>query len=171
MHSCQSQEIMHFQCLTIFCASPCLLSQYKLIGSVQYKQFSAMLSTLARRAVAGAVRPRAAVCAPVLKRTIWSDMPMGPADPILGLTDAFNKDASPNKVSLGVGAYRYGRYLVNSASKLRTSSERSASFIQLLHISLTNCYCCLCTIAEAMMASHTCWTLCGKLSRLCCRRT
>lgn len=33
-------------------------------------------------------------------------IPMGPADPILGLTERFNKDTFPKKVSLGVGAYR-----------------------------------------------------------------
>nr|AIT70228.1 aspartate aminotransferase [Dictyopteris undulata] len=38
--------------------------------------------------------------------TVWSEMPMGPPDPILGLTEAFNKDTDPRKVSLGVGAYR-----------------------------------------------------------------
>nr|AIT70204.1 aspartate aminotransferase [Punctaria latifolia] len=38
--------------------------------------------------------------------SVWSEMPMGPPDPILGLTDAFNKDTDPRKVSLGVGAYR-----------------------------------------------------------------
>merc|ERR1711975_150648 len=38
--------------------------------------------------------------------TIFKDIPMGPADPILGLTDAFNKDTFDKKVSLGVGAYR-----------------------------------------------------------------
>jgi aspartate aminotransferase len=31
---------------------------------------------------------------------------MGPADPILGVNDAFKKDTDPKKVSLGVGAYR-----------------------------------------------------------------
>jgi len=31
---------------------------------------------------------------------------MGPPDPILGLTDAFNKDEDPRKCNLGVGAYR-----------------------------------------------------------------
>lgn len=31
---------------------------------------------------------------------------MGPPDPILGLTEAFNKDTDPRKVNLGVGAYR-----------------------------------------------------------------
>ncbi|CAM9237439.1 unnamed protein product [Choristocarpus tenellus] len=39
-------------------------------------------------------------------RHLWSELPMGPPDPILGLTDAFNKDTDPRKVSLGVGAYR-----------------------------------------------------------------
>ncbi|KDO34648.1 hypothetical protein SPRG_00710 [Saprolegnia parasitica CBS 223.65] len=34
------------------------------------------------------------------------DVPMGPADPILGLTEKFNKDTDARKVSLGVGAYR-----------------------------------------------------------------
>jgi len=33
-------------------------------------------------------------------------VPMGPADPILGLNDAFNKDTDPRKINLGVGAYR-----------------------------------------------------------------
>lgn len=31
---------------------------------------------------------------------------MGPPDVILGITEAYKKDASPNKVNLGVGAYR-----------------------------------------------------------------
>jgi hypothetical protein len=35
------------------------------------------------------------------------------------------------------------QFLVHRASKLETSSERSASVTQLLRISLTNCYCCL----------------------------
>ncbi|KAI9912167.1 hypothetical protein PsorP6_008794 [Peronosclerospora sorghi] len=35
-----------------------------------------------------------------------ASIPMGPADPILGLTERFNKDTNPRKVSLGVGAYR-----------------------------------------------------------------
>ena len=31
---------------------------------------------------------------------------MGPPDPILGVTEAFKKDDNPNKINLGVGAYR-----------------------------------------------------------------
>jgi len=33
-------------------------------------------------------------------------IPMGPADPILGLNEAYNKDTFDKKVNLGVGAYR-----------------------------------------------------------------
>jgi aspartate aminotransferase len=31
---------------------------------------------------------------------------MAPPDPILGVTDAFKRDTNPNKINLGVGAYR-----------------------------------------------------------------
>ena len=31
---------------------------------------------------------------------------MGPPDAILGVTEAFKKDTNPNKMNLGVGAYR-----------------------------------------------------------------
>lgn len=37
---------------------------------------------------------------------VWSRVPKGPEDPILGVTLAFNKDTSPQKMNLGVGAYR-----------------------------------------------------------------
>lgn len=33
-------------------------------------------------------------------------MEAAPADPILGLNEAFKKDPNPKKVLLGVGAYR-----------------------------------------------------------------
>nr|CCA21967.1 unnamed protein product [Albugo laibachii Nc14] len=37
----------------------------------------------------------------------WMEnIPMGPADPILGLTERYNQDTFPKKASLGVGAYR-----------------------------------------------------------------
>lgn len=31
---------------------------------------------------------------------------MGPPDPILGVTEAFKRDTNPQKMNLGVGAYR-----------------------------------------------------------------
>ncbi|KAL1408664.1 aspartate transaminase aat1 [Vanrija albida] len=36
----------------------------------------------------------------------WSAVPQGPADPILGVTDAFKRDPSKHKINVGVGAYR-----------------------------------------------------------------
>lgn len=35
-----------------------------------------------------------------------ADVPQAPVDSLFGLVDAFNKDPSPQKVSLGIGAYR-----------------------------------------------------------------
>ncbi|RNA36493.1 aspartate mitochondrial [Brachionus plicatilis] len=36
----------------------------------------------------------------------WANIKMAPPDAILGVTDAFKKDTNPNKINLGVGAYR-----------------------------------------------------------------
>ncbi|KAL7519919.1 hypothetical protein ACHAWX_004679 [Stephanocyclus meneghinianus] len=36
----------------------------------------------------------------------WSHFPMAPPDPIIGLTEAYLKDDFPDKVNVGVGAYR-----------------------------------------------------------------
>ncbi len=36
----------------------------------------------------------------------WSNVEMGPPDAILGVTEAFKRDSNPNKINLGVGAYR-----------------------------------------------------------------
>ncbi|KAL3858743.1 hypothetical protein ACJMK2_008997 [Sinanodonta woodiana] len=38
--------------------------------------------------------------------SVWSNVEMGPPDPILGVTEAFRKDTNPKKMNLGVGAYR-----------------------------------------------------------------
>lgn len=38
--------------------------------------------------------------------SVWSNVPMGPPDPILGVTVAFQNDKNPKKINLGVGAYR-----------------------------------------------------------------
>ena len=36
----------------------------------------------------------------------WKNVTLGPKDPILGITEAFRADQAPEKVNLGVGAYR-----------------------------------------------------------------
>jgi len=38
--------------------------------------------------------------------SFWANVEMGPPDAILGVTEAFKKDPNPNKMNLGVGAYR-----------------------------------------------------------------
>ena len=49
---------------------------------------------------------RAMAAVSVARRSVWSHIEKGPEDPILGLTLAFNNDTDPNKINLGVGAYR-----------------------------------------------------------------
>ena len=38
--------------------------------------------------------------------SLWTDITAAPADPIMGLSEAFKKDSNPNKQNLGIGAYR-----------------------------------------------------------------
>lgn len=40
------------------------------------------------------------------KSSWWDNVPMGPPDVILGISEAFKRDTHPKKVNLGVGAYR-----------------------------------------------------------------
>lgn len=42
----------------------------------------------------------------ILYNNIFVKVPMAPPDPIIGVNNAFNSDADPRKVNLGVGAYR-----------------------------------------------------------------
>lgn len=39
-------------------------------------------------------------------RSFFAKVPMGPPDAILGITEAFKADSFPQKINLGVGAYR-----------------------------------------------------------------
>lgn len=38
--------------------------------------------------------------------SVWSGVPEGPPDPILGVTEAFKRDTDPRRMNLGVGSYR-----------------------------------------------------------------
>ena len=54
----------------------------------------------------------------------WADYAMAPPDPIIGLNEAYQKDDYPQKVIVGVGAYRddlglpYVLPCVNKAEKI-----------------------------------------------------
>jgi len=37
---------------------------------------------------------------------VWNHLQMGPPDPILGVATAYKASTDPNKVNLGIGAYR-----------------------------------------------------------------
>lgn len=57
--------------------------------------------------IANTARPQLRAPARVTCRASkFSGVEMAPADPILGVSDAFKKDDSPDKLNLGVGAYR-----------------------------------------------------------------
>jgi aromatic-amino-acid transaminase len=70
-----------------------------------------------------------------MTRSPFSEVPLAPADPILGLTDAFNTDTNPNKVNLGVGVYQDGTgkvpvlQVVREAEKLWYEKEDSKSYL------------------------------------------
>ncbi|MDF3070196.1 MAG: aromatic amino acid aminotransferase [Polyangiaceae bacterium] len=65
----------------------------------------------------------------------FADVSLAPADPILGLTEAFLADKNPKKVNLGVGVYQDGNgkvpvlSVVREAEKLWYEKEDSKSYI------------------------------------------
>lgn len=42
----------------------------------------------------------------IANASTWAHVKEGPPDAILGITEAFKKDSFPEKINLGVGAYR-----------------------------------------------------------------
>jgi aromatic-amino-acid transaminase len=54
----------------------------------------------------------------------FSEVTLAPADPILGLTEAFQADKNPNKVNLGVGVYQDGNGKVPVLSVVREAERR-----------------------------------------------
>lgn len=65
----------------------------------------------------------------------FSAIPLAPADPILGLTEAFNADPNPRKVNLGVGVYQNAQGkvpvlgVVRAAEKIVYTKEESKSYL------------------------------------------
>jgi aromatic-amino-acid transaminase len=54
----------------------------------------------------------------------FSEVTLAPADPILGLTEAFQADKNPNKINLGVGVYQDGKGKVPVLSVVRDAERR-----------------------------------------------
>ncbi|HET9960136.1 MAG TPA: amino acid aminotransferase [Polyangiaceae bacterium] len=56
--------------------------------------------------------------------SIFSQIPLAPADPILGLTEAFQADTNPKKVNLGVGVYQDAQGKVPVLRVVREAERR-----------------------------------------------
>ncbi|MCP4138254.1 MAG: aspartate/tyrosine/aromatic aminotransferase [bacterium] len=56
--------------------------------------------------------------------SFFESIKMAPADPILGLTEAFNADTNPKKVNLGVGVYQNGAGKVPVLDTVRIAEAR-----------------------------------------------
>ncbi|KAK3675153.1 aspartate transaminase aat1 [Recurvomyces mirabilis] len=65
-----------------------------------------LTKTLLQRAAAVPSRSATVSHQTLRSASAWSQVPQGPPDAILGITEAFKKDSHPKKINLGVGAYR-----------------------------------------------------------------
>lgn len=59
-----------------------------------------------------------------MSKSPFSEVPLAPADPILGLTEAFVADKNPNKVNLGVGVYQNDQGKVPVLRVVREAERR-----------------------------------------------
>ncbi|PKO16453.1 aromatic amino acid aminotransferase [candidate division BRC1 bacterium HGW-BRC1-1] len=59
-----------------------------------------------------------------MNSSVFSQIALAPADPILGLTEAFNADTNPAKVNLGVGVYQDGSGKVPILEVVREAERR-----------------------------------------------
>jgi len=66
---------------------------------------------------------------------MFEKLEMAPADPILGLTEAFNNDPNPAKINLGVGVYKDETGItpimtaVHKAEKIMLDTEKSKGYL------------------------------------------
>lgn len=65
-----------------------------------------MLSAIRPGARVVARQSRASAGLQAVYASTWSGVQQGPPDAILGITEAFKADSFPEKINLGVGAYR-----------------------------------------------------------------
>lgn len=65
-----------------------------------------------------------AVASGIEQNTLFAEVEAAPPDPILGLTEAFQADANPNKVNLGVGVYQNNAGKVPVLAAVREAEAR-----------------------------------------------
>ncbi|EXJ61155.1 aspartate aminotransferase [Cladophialophora psammophila CBS 110553] len=89
-----------------------------------------MLSTLRPAAARSALRRQAATTAQAIQianASTWANVKEGPPDAILGITEAFKKDSFPEKINLGVGAYRDDKGKPYVLPSVRTAEQKVVS--------------------------------------------
>jgi aspartate aminotransferase, mitochondrial len=84
---------------------PLALSLTRTVTRLAVKTVCANTATATATAAAVSV-PRRCMSSSSSSSSIWSDIPMGPKDPILGVSERYRADVSSHKLNLGVGAYR-----------------------------------------------------------------
>ncbi|KAL2005687.1 hypothetical protein VTN00DRAFT_10180 [Thermoascus crustaceus] len=88
-----------------------------------------MLSTL--RAASRQAIPRESgfrvLIAGIRQASTWSNVPQGPPDAILGITEAFKADTFKEKINLGVGAYRDDQGKPYVLPSVRTAEDKIVS--------------------------------------------
>jgi len=55
---------------------------------------------------------------------VFDSLPMAPMDPILGLTETFNKDPNPNKINLTAGVYKDASGITPVFHTVKQAEER-----------------------------------------------
>lgn len=70
---------------------------------------SRALLSFSKQSTITSLRPlavAASIASSSMFKSTWAGVPQGPPDAILGITESFKKDTFPQKINLGVGAYR-----------------------------------------------------------------
>ncbi|KAK5092403.1 aspartate transaminase aat1 [Exophiala xenobiotica] len=86
-----------------------------------------MLSTLRPAARAIARQSQTHFFVRAAYASTWSGVKQGPPDAILGITEAFKADSFPEKINLGVGAYRDDKGKPYVLPSVRTAEEKVVS--------------------------------------------
>ncbi|KAL5345861.1 aspartate transaminase aat1 [Pseudogymnoascus australis] len=83
-----------------------------------------MLSTVRVASRQAAVRGAACRVVAARQGSTWANVPQGPPDAILGITEAFKADSFPEKINLGVGAYRDDKGKPYVLPSVRTAEDK-----------------------------------------------
>ncbi|KAF2834629.1 mitochondrial aspartate aminotransferas-like protein [Patellaria atrata CBS 101060] len=83
-----------------------------------------MLASSSRAILRQAVPKQLGGSSTVRAISAWSKVPQGPPDAILGITEAFKADSNPEKINLGVGAYRDDKGKPYVLPSVRTAEKK-----------------------------------------------